>query len=240
MALLETLWPLFGLHLRTPRLVLRPLRDEDIPHYVDAAASGIYERVNGHIPFPTAWAESPELGPTAARWIWENRIKSRPESWTVMFGVWSSAGEFLGSQDVAAKNFVALRTVTTGSWLRRSDQGRGLGKEMRAAVLLWCFDFLGAEVAMTSTFEWNAPSIGVSRSLGYEPNGEARLETSLGVVEREVRFRLAQERFQRPPWELRVEGHEAAAAALGIPEERGGHPARLDGGGDDGGGPRMS
>lgn len=229
MVLLGTLWPVFDLRVGTPRLVLRPLCDEDIPGYVDAAASGIYDSAGGRIPFPTAWAESPDMGSNTARWIWENRIKSRPESWVIMFGVWSRAGEFLGSQDVAARNFAALRTVTTGSWLRRSAQGRGLGKEMRAAVLLWSFDFLGAEVAMTSTFEWNGPSIGVSRSLGYESNGEGRLENPLGVVERELRFRLTKERFHRPEWELTLEGHEAAAAFLGIPPNADSPPHAVDG-----------
>lgn len=161
------------------------------------------------------------MGSKTARWIWENRIKSHPDSWVIMFGVSTPDGDVLGTQDVAAKNFPALRTVTTGSWLRSSVQGQGLGKEMRAAILLWAFDGLGADVAMTSTFEWNAPSIGVSARLGYEPNGEARIENSLGIVEREVRFRLARERFRRPDWELKVQGHEAAASFLGIPPHRG-------------------
>lgn len=47
-----------------------------------------------------------------------------------------------------------------------------------------------------------------SRSLGYESNGEGRLENSLGVVEREVRFRLTEDGFHRPEWQLTLEGHE--------------------------------
>ena len=50
-------------------------------------------------------------------------------------------------------------------------QGRGFGKEMRAAVLGFAFDGLGARVAETEAFLDNGPSNGVSRSLGYEPNG---------------------------------------------------------------------
>ncbi|WP_138418785.1 GNAT family N-acetyltransferase [Sinomonas gamaensis] len=213
---LETLWPAYGLRLTTPRLVLRPIRDDDIPAFVEAAASGIYENRDGHIPFPADWAHAPDMASNSARWIWEHRIQASPSSWVIMFGVSTRDGEFLGSQDVAAKDFPALRTISTGSWLRRSAQGQGLGKEMRAAVLVWAFDHLGADLAMTSTYDWNSPSIGVSSALGYEPNGEGRLKNSLGVVEREVRYRLPKERFRRPDWELEVEGHEAAAAFLGV------------------------
>ena len=45
---------------------------------------------------------------------------------------------------------------TPGSWLGRAFQGRGFGKEMRAAVLGFAFDGLGARVAETSAFLDNA------------------------------------------------------------------------------------
>lgn len=218
---LEDAWPLFGLCLRTPRLELRPLRDEDIPRYVEAARGGLTDRAlapPGRSALANAWDESENIAANSARWIWESRLRSSPEAWTIMFGLWSREGEFLGAQDVGATGFAALRTVGTGSWLRRSARGLGLGTEMRAAVLLWAFDHLDAEVAQTSAYDWNAPSIGVSRSLGYEPNGEARCGGAPGVVERELRFRLAKEAFRRPRWQLEVSGHAPAAAFLGVPE----------------------
>jgi RimJ/RimL family protein N-acetyltransferase len=221
MMTLEDAWPVFRLRLLTPRLELRPLRDEDIPHYVEAARGGLTDPALapcGRSALSNAWDKSDDIAANSARWIWETRLRCRPEEWTVMFGVWSRGGGFLGSQDVGATDFAALRTVGTGSWLRRSARGLGLGTEMRAAVLLWAFDHLGAELAQTSAYDWNAPSIGVSRSLGYEPNGEARCEGAPGVVERELRFRLAKEAFRRPGWQLEVHGHAAAAAVLGVPE----------------------
>ena len=42
-------WPPFGLTLTTPRLVLRPIRDEEIPAAVQAALSGVHEP--GRSPF---------------------------------------------------------------------------------------------------------------------------------------------------------------------------------------------
>jgi hypothetical protein len=65
---LSKIWPPFGLTLTTPRLELRPVRDEDIPSAVEAAASGIHDP--GRSPFNTPWTEAPraELGPNMARW----------------------------------------------------------------------------------------------------------------------------------------------------------------------------
>ncbi|EQD45135.1 GCN5-related N-acetyltransferase, partial [mine drainage metagenome] len=63
---------------------------------------------------------------------------------------------------------------STGSWLGREHQGRGFGKEMRAAILHLGFATLGAEEALTSAFSDNPASIRVTRGLGYEENGTWR------------------------------------------------------------------
>lgn len=52
-------------------------------------------------------------------------------------------------QDVSAHEFPLLRTVHSGSWLTQSVQGRGIGREMRAAILLLAFDHLGAAAALS-------------------------------------------------------------------------------------------
>lgn len=211
---LTTVYPPFALTLATPRLVLRPLRDGDIPAAVEAAASGIHEQ--GRNPFSTPWAESPpdQLGPTMGRWYWQCRANSTPESWSLILGIWH--GEtFLGCQDVEAKDFSVRRTVNTGSWLRRTAHGRGFGKEMRAAVALYAFDWLRADVAESEAAEWNAASLGVSRSLGYELNGVTRMSWG-GKAETVQRVRLTSGAFRRPDWQLKVDGHEPTAQFLGI------------------------
>lgn len=214
MTTLDAIWPLFGLTLRTPRLELRPVLDQDLPAAVAAARSGIHEP--GRNPFSTAWAEAPEheLGPRMAQWHWRCRAECTPESWTLLLGIWHT-GEFIGCQDVGAKDFAALKTVTTGSWLTRSVQGCGFGKEMRAAVALYAFDWLGAEVAESEAAGWNEASLGVSRSLGYEPNGITRKAWGT-QVETVQHVRLTPDSFKRPGWTLKVEGHEAAAKYLNI------------------------
>ncbi|WP_455833772.1 GNAT family N-acetyltransferase [Pseudarthrobacter siccitolerans] len=214
MTTIRDVWPLFGLRLATPRLELRPIRDEDIPAAVEAARSGIHEA--GRNPFSTPWTELPadELGPNMARWYWRCRAEFTPESWTLLLGIWHD-GEFVGCQDVGAKDFAALKTVSTGSWLKQSVQGRGLGKEMRAAVVLYAFDWLGAEAAESEAALWNEASLGVSRTLGYELNGITRKAWG-PKVETVQHVRLTPETFKRPDWTLQVEGHETAAKFLKV------------------------
>ena len=155
-----------------------------------------------------------ELGPNMARWYWRCRGNMSPQEWTLLLGIWHD-GEFIGCQDVGAKDFAILKTVSTGSWLRRSAQGHGFGKEMRAAVALYAFDWLGADAAESEAAAWNQQSLGVSRSLGYELNGVTRAAWGGKAVDVQ-KVRLTPATFKRPDWQLKVEGHEATAKYLGI------------------------
>jgi RimJ/RimL family protein N-acetyltransferase len=209
-------WPLFGLRLRTPRLELRPVRDEDLPGLVDAALAGIHDPAV--MPFAVPWtdAEPDVLRRELARFVWRQRASIRPDTWTLQLAVLHE-GRPVGMQDVSTADFAELRTVLTGSWLTRRAQGRGIGTEMRAAVLLFAFDVLGAEVAESSAASWNAASLGVSRRLGYVDNGVERRAPRPGRVIEEQRLRLPRESFVRPAWSLRVEGVEAARRDLLLP-----------------------
>ena len=206
MTTLAEIWPPFGLTLTTPRLTLRPVLDADIPAAVAAARSGVHEP--GKSPFSTPWTELPEdeLAPNMAQWYWRCRAGFTPESWTLLLGVWHNE-DLLGVQDIGAKNFNTLQTVSTGSWLKQAAQGQGFGKEMRAAVVSYAFDYLEAEVAESEAATWNKQSLGVSLSLGYELNGLVR-DGWGDKVEEVRRVRLTPETFNRPNWTLKVQGHE--------------------------------
>ena len=206
MTTLAEIWPPFGLTLTTPRLTLRPVLDADIPAAVAAARSGVHEP--GKSPFSTPWTELPddELAPNMAQWYWRCRAGFTPDSWTLLLGVWHNE-DLLGVQDIGAKNFNTLKTVSTGSWLKQAAQGQGFGKEMRAAVVSYAFDYLEAEVAESEAASWNKQSLGVSRSLGYELNGLVR-DGWGDKVEEVQKVRLTPETFNRPDWTLKVQGHE--------------------------------
>lgn len=76
-------------------------------------------------------------------------------------------GVAVGVQSLEADDFLALRTVGSGSWLVRSVRGRGIGVAMRTAVLGLALDHLGALAAITSARRDNRASLGVSEHLGY-------------------------------------------------------------------------
>jgi RimJ/RimL family protein N-acetyltransferase len=93
-------------------------------------------------------------------------------------------------------HFRAVRSVETGSWLGRVHQGRGLGREMREAILHLAFAGLGAEEALSGAFDDNVASLATSRAVGYQENGEARGHRRDGSG-RTIRFRLEREAWER-------------------------------------------
>jgi RimJ/RimL family protein N-acetyltransferase len=95
----------------------------------------------------------------------------RPEAWRLPFVV-TADGQIIGVQELEGADFPALRTVDSSSFLISSARGRGWGKQMRRAVLTLAFGPLGAQAAITSAWHDNHASLGVSRALGYQPNGE--------------------------------------------------------------------
>ena len=54
---LTDVWPLFGLEIRTPRLVLRLVRDEDLPGLIEAALAGVHDPAV--MPFSFPWTDAP-------------------------------------------------------------------------------------------------------------------------------------------------------------------------------------
>jgi RimJ/RimL family protein N-acetyltransferase len=189
-------WPLFDLVVRTPRLELRLLREEELGDVVALVDAGIHDPAT--MPFFIPWTdvEPGRRAREAAQWMWRHRANWSPAAWTLTCGVFVGGG-LVGVQDLEATHFRAVRSVETGSWLGRAYQGQGLGREMREAVLHLAFAGLGAEEALSGAFEDNFASLATSRAVGYEENGEARGHRRDGSG-RTLRFRLG-----RDAWEER-------------------------------------
>ena len=169
------------------------------------------------MPFGIAWSTipSPAFEVGFLQHHWGRRATWTPNEWFLNLMV-ELDGAPIGSQSIDATEFAVMRTVHTGSWLGRAFQGSGYGKEMRAAVLGFAFDGLGAQVATTEAFLDNAASNGVSRSLGYETNGYGSLSPE-GVARDTQRFRMTLEGWRsrpRPP--LVIEGLDACRDMFGI------------------------
>lgn len=167
-------WPLFGLEVSTPSLRLRLPREHELGALADLAARGVHppdER-----PFLTPWAEgTPE---ERARFVllehWDRLASWSPDDWRLGLGVFTTDGETVGAIRLAARDFGVVREVTTYTWLGLEHQGRGLGTEARRGVLSLAFDHLAAASALSFVFPDNHASQGVSRSLGYRPDGTTR------------------------------------------------------------------
>ncbi|ANY09948.1 GNAT family N-acetyltransferase [Pseudonocardia sp. HH130630-07] len=206
-------WPVSGLVLRTPRLELRPDDDSSVRELVAMAqTSGIHPA--DRMPFLTSWTETePRLfGRKVLQYFWSTRAETSPEDWSLLFVV-RAGGTVIGLQELAGKRFGVLREVRTGSYLGLPYQGTGYGTEMRAAVLAFAFDHLGATTARSEYMDGNAASAGVSARLGYVPDGTALIASrDRPVVEH--RQLLARDAFARPGWELRVGGYTGAVAGF--------------------------
>jgi RimJ/RimL family protein N-acetyltransferase len=203
------LWPLFGIRVRSRRLELRPPGDEEIAALATVARRGIHDP--GVMPFPLGWTDrtGDDFDRGFAQYFWAQRACWSLDSWTLPFAVFLG-GEPVGVQQLCAESFPVMRTVGTSSWLARSVQAGGIGTEMRAAVLDFAFNALGAEVATSTAYTFNTASIRVSEKLGYEENG-VRREVVRGRSQETLLFRISRDawtRYEHTP--ARIHGLDAA------------------------------
>jgi RimJ/RimL family protein N-acetyltransferase len=208
-------WPFYALRITTPRLELRVPDDEDIAELFEAARAGIHPA--GEMPFGIPWTDGiEEVGALErfASFYWTMRGTLTAQDWSLPFAV-SSEGSIIGTQDVNAKDFAGSRSVSTGSWLTVSAQGRGLGVEMRAAVLHLAFAGLGALEAQTSAWHDYPASQRVSLRLGYEHEGQ-QLLARRGEPTPHLRYRLTRDAWQRNHFDgIELHGLEPCLALLG-------------------------
>jgi RimJ/RimL family protein N-acetyltransferase len=208
------LWPFFDLVVETPRVRLRYPSDDDLEALAEVAASGIHDP--DAMPFSVPWSrvEPPALERNILQFVWRCRAELTPRSWQMPLVV-VEGGAVVGCQDVFATDFPTARVVETGSWLGRSAQGRGIGTEMRAAVLHLAFERLGAREAHSASFADNPASAAVSAANGYEPNGTVFVDRE-GAPVRQDRRRLTRERWEaRRRDDIHVSGIDGCLALLG-------------------------
>jgi RimJ/RimL family protein N-acetyltransferase len=207
-------WPLRHLVLRTPRLELRPDDDAGLLELVDEAYHGVHPPEV--MPFLVPWtdADPRDLGRRVLRHYWSVRARLVPDDWAINF-LTRHEGRVIGTQQLSGSDFPILSEVETGSWIGMRHQGRGFGTEMRAAVLAFAFDHLGAVRARSSAFVDNVASHRVSARLGYRPDGSTWVIRRGQAIE-DVRLVLAPEEFVRPEWTLQVEGVESCLPLVGV------------------------
>lgn len=185
--------PLLGLRLRTPRLELRLPSEAQLGELAKVASEGIHD--GDVMPFLYPWTDAPpeDVARSVVQHAWLRLGNWTPDNWALNLAVIAD-GQVVGQQTMSASHFAVTREAGTGSWLGRRFQGRGIGTEMRAAVVHLAFAGLGAEEVVSAAFTDNPASFRVSEKLGYEPDGIARYAVrGKPVIARRVR--LTRERW---------------------------------------------
>ncbi|CAL9478853.1 Putative succinyl-CoA transferase [Nocardiopsis dassonvillei] len=211
-------FPVLGLRVRTPRLELRPPALDDLSDLADVAAEGVHDPAE--MPFIHPWTDQSPARRALSVIQHNLGLYSRwtPENWHLPLVV-VHEGEVVGLQDMMARDFAITRRVSSGSWLGLAYQGRGIGTEMRAAMLHLAFEGLGAREAASGVVEGNARSERVSRRLGYRDDGTG-LYVIRGRATRELRFLLTREDWKahRPGVPVEVSGLEPCLPFFGLGE----------------------
>ncbi|ROQ68799.1 RimJ/RimL family protein N-acetyltransferase [Streptomyces sp. 840.1] len=207
-------WPLYGLRVRTPRLELRLPDLELLDALASVAADGVH--APDTMPFTVPWTDgSPaENGRAVFQHVLATVANWSADNWALSLAVLHE-GRVVGRQDVMGKDFAVTGEVSTGSWLGLAYQGRGIGTEMRAGALHLAFAGLGARTAVSSAMTDNPRSLGVSRRLGYLPDGLETAALRGGPVTLQ-RLRLERARWEeRRTVDVTVEGLDACRAEFG-------------------------
>jgi len=207
-------WPLSGLVVRTPRLELRYPDDPLLLELAELSTRPVH--APAEMPFAEPWTdvEPHDRGRGTLQFHWRERGEWRPEAWSCGLAVVVD-GAVVGSQGLAARDFNRLGAVSTGSWLTLDHQGRGIGTEMRSAVLHLIFEGLGADRAESAAFDDNRRSLGVSRTLGYVENGD-ELHTRRDGGGRLVRLLLTRQTWgSRRRVDITIDGLEPCLDLFG-------------------------
>jgi RimJ/RimL family protein N-acetyltransferase len=203
-------WPFADLRLACGEVVLRGVTDADLDPLLAVLPDDL-EHDPRHQPFLSVAADRRRI---LSAEIWTHRGTWAPGSWCLDLAV-EVDGHVVGVQALEGEDFPLLRTVDSFSWLAQHVRGRGLATAMRTAVLALAFDHLGAVAAVSSARLDNAPSLAVSRRLGYVDNGLSRTNTPTGVAELQ-HVRLLAETWRAGRHRVEIEGVEDCLPWFGL------------------------
>ncbi|MGH3189258.1 MAG: GNAT family N-acetyltransferase [Streptosporangiaceae bacterium] len=136
--------------------------------------------------------------------------------WWRLYFVVIVDGEPAGMQDLIGERFAELGTVGSFSWLGPGYCARGIGTEMRAAILHLAFAGLAAREATSDAFADNRASNRVSEALGYEPNGTC-WATRRGEAAMLTRWKLTRDGWEKTRrTDIELVGVEDCLPVLGL------------------------
>lgn len=210
-------YPPFDVRVVTPRLELRGATDHLLERLSPAVRDGKADAEPAPFDDPMSLYEhDPDL--RVRKWlqaIWRMRGSIEPDLWRLYFVVMLDE-QPIGMQDLIGSQFPSFGTVFSFSWLSSDARQRGLGTEMRSAMLHLAFSGLNAKEAHSEAFFDNHGSNLVSQRLGYQPNGTT-WATRRGQPAQLHRWRLTHDDWQRQRRDdIELHGVENCRATLGI------------------------
>jgi RimJ/RimL family protein N-acetyltransferase len=206
-------WPFFDLRITCGEVLLRGVTDADLDPLLAVLPEDLEQDPRHHAFLEPAADRRRVL--TAE--IWQHRGSWSPSTWVLDLAV-EVDGRVVGVQALEGEEYPLLRTVDSYSWLAKEVRGRGLATVMRTGVLALAFGHLGAVAAVSSAEVGNAPSLAVSRRLGYVDNGLSRTNSPNGVIDLQ-HVRLLAETWRATGHDVEIEGVEACLPWFGLDAE---------------------
>jgi RimJ/RimL family protein N-acetyltransferase len=189
-------YPPLNVQVHTPRLALLGATDDLLAQLIPIVRKGVATEPPWPFDDPfTLYKDNPEREWAWLRAIWSGRGRVNDTFWRLYFVVVVD-GTPAGMQDLIGSEYPSFGRVTSFSWLDPGLRGRGLGKEMREAILHLAFEGIGAREAGSDAFVDNHASNRVSEAVGYERNG-IDWATRRGEPAELIRWRLTRERWAR-------------------------------------------
>lgn len=210
-------YPPLDVRVVTPVLELRGATDDELAMLAPLVRAGEADAIPLPYDDPISLYEA-DPDKRVAQWlraVWRGRGSLDPGSWRLAFSVVVD-GERVGMQDLIGVRYDSFGTVVTFSWVARSCRRRGIGREMRSAVLHLAFDGLDATEAGSAAFADNVGSNRISETLGYVRNGTA-WDTRQGEPAVIQQWRLGREAWlARRRTDITVRGAAECRRTLGI------------------------
>lgn len=213
---IEEIWPPYALHLQSGDMELSPVREDDLPELAELVRGGL--RRNGVQAFLVDWdsGSDEQIARSLAQYHWGTRANFTVDDWTIEFTVRVS-GRAVGVQGVTGRRFPLTHAVSTGSWLARTEQGRGFGTRARRTVIGAFIEHFDAARFDTGYMVGNEASRRVSEKLGYCSNGDQPIIGQNGEPQIEKKMVLHAEDYRPVGGEVVVTGAEEFRAFLGLP-----------------------
>ena len=213
-------WPLHGIRLRTADLDLTVMTEADLPTLCSLLPDDL--ELNPHATTYAGLDDAANRRAVLSQGYWRALGMWSPDDWALPFVV-RADGDVVGAQWLEGPDWRADRIVDSSSWLVATARGRGLGTQMRAAVLALAFGPLRATAAISSAVVGNAASLGVSRALGYRDTRRSVLEHS-GETLQHVRLERAAWEAMGRAREVGIDGVRPALPLFGLDPVEGPQP----------------